>query len=201
MDTLLPQPGEGYSIIRDYALIRWQEDLAEAVDFYLRVCRRDQDLFPSGDDPFYEASLSFVESQVERIENQKRVIYNDDLLCFVHEGRVQGFYDFELSRLGTEQMQLGRVFRWCSSDGLQWSDVLEGYHAQTGKTVSDDDYGFMLAMNLLHSLIRITRWGKPDAKSDYVAEYLPAMKTETMRFADRVDLKSIFPRGSLGRDS
>jgi hypothetical protein len=107
------------------------------------------------------------------------------------------YYDFELSRLGTEQMQLGRLFRWCSREGLQWSDVLDGYKTETGRSVSDEDYYFMLAMGLFYSHIRITRWGIPDTKADYVAEYLPAMKNEVMKYTDFVDIETIFPKGSL----
>jgi hypothetical protein len=135
IDTHLPETNSGYSIIRDYAMITWQEDLEEAVNFYLRTCRRDRELFPGAADPFYDAALSFVESQVGQFGNQRRVIHNDDLLCFVDEGRVQGFYNFELSRLGTEQMQLARVIRWCTRDGLRWTDVLSGYHEETGRGV------------------------------------------------------------------
>ena len=110
--------------------------------------------------------------------------------------RLQGFttlppydLDLELSRVGTDVMQLARVIRWCREGGVAWSDVLSGYCAETGSSLSEDDYAFMLATNLLHSLIRIS-WGAEEG--DSVAAYLPAMKVEAKRFEGRFDVKSVF---------
>lgn len=197
INTPPTHPEDGYSILRDYSVIVWQADVAKAVQFYLDICQGDRHLFASGSDPLYLTVLSFVEEQVAEIKHQRQVIYNDDLLCFVDTDSVQGFYDFELSRLGTEQMQLARVLRWCTpGGGIRWMDILRGYMEETGRTVSNEDYPSMLATNLLHSLVRIARWGKPDAKADYVAQYLPAMRNEVNRFCGLMDVQKWFPSPS-----
>ena len=185
MDVPLPEPGDGYSIVRDYAMTPWPADLEEAVLYYVRICRGKAAFSPTAADVFNYEALNFVESQLPYFKGQKKVIHNDDLLCFVNEGRITGFYDFELSRLGTEQMQLGQVFRWCTDEGLQWPDILEGYNETTGRSLVERDYAFMLATNLLHRLIRIAMWDE--------AEYFPAMKKEVARFAKYVDVRSFFP--------
>ena len=189
----LPEDGDRYSVARDFAIMPWNTDLCEAVRFYLKLCRRDQKLSPTGADSFYDESLSLVEGQVDRIPNQRHVIYHEDFHCFSHRGKLQGVFDLELARLGTELMQLERVFRQCSQEGLQWTQVLEGYQAETGRSVSGQDYAFMLAMGLFYYHIRITRWGTPDTKADYVAKYLPDLREEAWRYANYLDLGAYLP--------
>ena len=69
-------------------------------------------------------------------------------------------------RFGTELMQLERVFRWCSPNGLAWANVLAGYQRETGKTVAVEDYTFMIAMAMFYYHVRIVGWGKPDPDVD-----------------------------------
>ena len=49
-----------------------------------------------------------------------------------------------MERLGTEQIQLERVFRQCSPMGLHWTHVREGYQTETRKSVNGLDYVFIL---------------------------------------------------------
>ena len=189
----LPEKCDGYSIVRDYAIIPWSADLCEAVTFYLKLCRRDQKLSQTGTDPFYDESLRLVESQVDRIPNQRHLIYHEDFHCFAHQGKLQGVFDLEMARLGTELMQMERVFGQCSTEDLDWTHVLEGYQAETGRSVSDQDYVFMLAMGLFYYHIRITQWGTPDTKADYVAKFLPDLKSVATGYADYVDLDVYLP--------
>lgn len=193
VNTPLTEDGGGYAIARDYAIIPWNTDLCEAVRFYLKLCRRDQKLSPTGADPFYDASLALVENQIDRIPDQRHVIFHEDFHCFAHQGKLQGVFDLEMARLGTELMQLERVFRQCSPDGLHWRHVLEGYQAEAGRSVRAQDYVFMLAMGLFYYHIRITRWGTPDTRADYVSMYLPDMREEAWKYADYVDLDAYLP--------
>ena len=193
----LPEDGTGYSIVRDYALLPWNTDLRKAVEFYVDLCRQDQRLKESGADPFYNESLMLVENQLESIGRQSRLIYHEDLHCHSYRGRFQGFFDLEMARLGTELMQLERVFRWCSPPGLAWTNVLAGYQTETGRTVAAEDYTFMLAMAVFYYHIRIVQWGKPDPDVDHIARYLPELREEALRYAGYVDLDLHLP--SLGR--
>ena len=193
VNTPLLQHGDGYVISRDYALMNWKPDLCETVRFYMDLRRRDQTLSAAGADPFYDASLSLVERQIDRISGQRHVIFHEDFHCFVHRGKLQGFFDLEMARLGTELMQLERVFRQCAPDGLHWSYVLSGYGEETGRDLDDDDYVFMLAMALFYYHIRITRWGKPDREADWVARFLPDMKREACKYTSYVNLSDHLP--------
>lgn len=193
VDLKLPEQGPGYSVIRDYAVIPWNPDLRRAIEFYLELCRRTQHDFPTGSDPFYQETLALVENQVDRIASQKYLIYHEDFHCFAHNGKLSGVFDLEMARLGTELMQLERVFRQCKAGGLSWSDVLSGYQAETGRSIRDEDYVSMLAMGLFYFHIRIVRWGTPDGKADYVAEHLPYLREEATRYVDYVDLDKYLP--------
>jgi hypothetical protein len=62
-----------------------------------------------------------------------------------------------------------------------------------GTIAKEEDYTFMLAMALFYYHIRITRWGVPDREADWVAQYLPDMKSEARRYADYVDLTAYLP--------
>ena len=87
----LPEEGIGYSIVRDYKLLPWNTDLRKAVEFYVDLCRQDQRLKESGADPFYNESLMLVESQLESIVRQSRMIYHEDLHCHSYPGQIPGF--------------------------------------------------------------------------------------------------------------
>lgn len=189
----LPDNGIGYSILRDYELLPWNTDLRKAVEFYVDLCRLDQKSKESGVDPFYNESLSLVESQLGSIAGQRHLIYHEDLQCHSYRGKFQGFFDLEMARLGTELMQLERVFRWCSPNGLPWASVLAGYQAETGWAVSGEDYTFMLAMAVFYYHIRIVRWGEPDPDVDYIARYLPELREAALRYAGFVDLDQHLP--------
>lgn len=191
VNTPLPPDGAGYSIIRDYALLSWNTDLCAAVRFYTDLCRRDLALTAACEDPFYEASIALVESQVDRIPHQRKVIFHEDFHCFVHQGRFQGFFDLEMCRQGTELMQVERVFQQCAPDGMLWADVLAGYSEETGRVMHEADYVSMLAMALFYHQIRITRWGKPDQEDDYAMRYLPRMKDEARKYAEYVELAGL----------
>ena len=192
VDLEVPHSVEGYSIVSDYEMLPWGSDLEEAVRFYTELCRRDHGQFEAGADPFYGETLSLVEAQTERISGQRQTIYHEDFHCFAHKGELQGFFDVEMARLGTELMQLERVFG-CLPDDLRWSSVLEGYEIQTGRGVEAEDYTFMLAMALFYYHIRITRWGKPNSDEDWVANYLPDMRAAARQYAEYVDLRSVLP--------
>ena len=189
----VPEDCDGYSIVRDFAIMPWNADLCAAIRFYLKLCRQEQKWSPTGTDPFYDESLSLVESQVDRIPGQRHLIYHEDFHCYAHQGKLQGVFDLEMARLGTDLIQLERVFRLCSPEGLRWADVLAGYMAETGRSVSGEDYVSMLAMGLFYYHIRVTRWGTPDTKADYVAKYLPDMRKDAWRYADYVNLDRYLP--------
>ena len=193
----LPEDGIGYSIVRDYELLPWNTDLRRAVKFYVDLCRQDQRSKESGVDPFYNESLSLVGSQLGSIARQSRLIYHEDLHCHSYRGKFQGFFDLEMARLGTDLMQLERVFRWCSPNGLSWPNVLAGYQTETGRTVEGEDYTFMLAMAVFYYHIRIVRWGQPDPVVDHIARYLPDLREEALRYVGYVNLDLHLP--SLGR--
>ena len=190
IDTPLPELTTDYSIQRDYAIMPWPQPLSQAVAFYVETCRQ---AIPAVQNVFYEEAVSFVEQQLSVIDQHRQVIHNDDLLCFSDRGRVQGFYDFELSRLGTELMQLARAFRWCRPAGLRWTDLLAGYQMEAWRSVDQDGYHTMLAANLLHGLIRISRFGV-GVQIGEATESLPTMELEAARFASHVDLAKLFPR-------
>ena len=194
VDTPLPEDDQGYSIVQDYSIIPWSPDVPEAVSSYIRLCRDPQTASHTGSDPFYEETLQLVESQLDQISDQRSVIYHEDLQGFAHKSELQGFFDLEMARAGTDLMQLERVYRWRGPGELSWNDVHRGYHDSTGRSLTDEDYVFLLAMALFYYHIRIVRWGTPDTSDDYVAKYLPALREEALKYAGHVDLGAHLPR-------
>ena len=193
VDTPLPNVGEDDSLLLGSGHIPWSRDLVKAVRFFIDLCRRDHGLFEASSDPFYGETLALVESQLDRIPGQRQVFLHEDLHCYVHRGCISGIFDMECCRLGTDLMQLERAFRECAPDGVPWSSVLAGYEATTGRVLSDGDYIFMLAMEMSYYHIRITRWGNPDKKQDWVEYYLPDMRRDAQKYEGYVDLAVILP--------
>ena len=62
-----------------------------------------------------------------------------------------------------------------------------------GRLLIEEDDLIMLAMAMFYYHIRITRWGKPNQDTDYVARYLPDMKHEVLKYADYIDLSAHLP--------
>jgi hypothetical protein len=193
VDTPVPDSAAGEALKLGHEIIPWNQDLAQAIGFYTGLCRRDCDRFPAAADPFYLESLDLVEQQLGHLARQRQIILHEDLHYFAHEGRVAGIFDVEMCRLGTEMMQLERLFLQCSPDGVPWESALAGYASSTGRAPIDQDYVFMMAMAAFYFHIRITRWGKPNAEKDWVQQYLPDIRGSVRNYEAYVDLERYLP--------
>jgi len=203
----VPPVGTGYSPIRDFREIRWGTDLSETVGWYQAAGRRARESAEVYRVPFFSESLGFLERELPRLPEWRRVLFHEDIWNQrVEDGVFRGFYDFEMCRLGTEEMQLGVAVDLCGPGKLAWDRLTEGYEGTTGRTLSADDYLAVLAMEHFYHLIRICRWGGWDGGPDNAAgmnesvaeaaTYLSRMRDACRTLARRVDLARWFP--SLG---
>jgi hypothetical protein len=187
IDVWPENPGSGYSIVRDFELMEWSSDLPAAICHYVEKARELTAHSELANDPFLTAVLGLIERSSAEAGRQRPVLYNDDLLCMVERGRIQGFYDLELTRVGTDVMQLARAFRWCKRGTVDWRDVRRGYIGASGRPVSEDHYVLMLANNLLHCLVRMT-WEKEERGR---RAYISNMRNESVLFRALISVEDI----------
>lgn len=160
--SLLPLPDEynGYSIIRDWRIFRWDAKLSNAIGWYVDTGRRIQQAIPVYHTALADKSLTLIESQLDKIDRQHKMIYHEDCAnAMVDNGELAGIFDLELCRYGTEFMQLGAASRLCGKDGLDWRSLLRGYEKTTGQEFDGNDLLSILAMRFFWGWIRASRWG------------------------------------------
>ncbi|MEK7767012.1 MAG: phosphotransferase, partial [bacterium] len=203
----LPPIGPGYSPIRDFRVIVCTPDLSETVGRYLAAGRRARESAAVYRVPFFSESLALLEWELSRIPERRRVLFHEDIFNQrAEQGVFCGFYDFEMCRLGTEEMQLGVAVDLCGPGKLDWDRLIEAYEEETKQTLSAERHPAILAMNHFYHLIRICRWGGWDGGPDNVAgmsesvdeaaTYLSRMRESCRTLAHRLDLAEWFP--SLG---
>jgi hypothetical protein len=203
----LPPAGAGYSPVRDFRVIKHSPDPADTVGWYLAAGRRARESAEVYRVPFFAESLALLELELPRIPNRRQVLFHEDISNQrVEDGIFRGFYDLEMCRLGTEEMQLGVAVDLCGPGKLAWDRLIAGYEETVQRTLSGDQYLAVLAMEHFYHLIRICRWGNWDGgpgnvsgMNESVAEsdnHLSRMKEACRMLAHRVDLAEWFP--SLG---
>jgi len=196
----------GYSPVSDFKCIEWGEDLREVLKRYLLLCRGVQEVIDAYQTLFYTESLMLVESQIDVIDKQPHILFHEDISNLnIYEGAFQGFYDFEMCRLGTEAMQLGVAVRLCSPDWLDdgwlhWGSLIEGYQSTTGRELGCEDYLSILAMSHFYHHIRVCQWGMWDggsghmrASADDAEVHLGGMREACEILKDWVNLSRWFP--------
>jgi aminoglycoside phosphotransferase (APT) family kinase protein len=157
-ETKLPVPAAGYDPARDYAVIPWSGNPAEALSRYLTTARRVQRAIPAYAEPFFERSLSRLEQERALLEEQPLMLMHEDVGNLRVDGsRVVGFYDFEMCRAGTRAMQLGVAASLCGSGRLAWRDLLDGFERRVGAVAGGTRA--ITAMAHLYAWIRICYWG------------------------------------------
>ncbi|MBC8228105.1 phosphotransferase [bacterium] len=207
--TPLPAVESGYSPVSDFKCIEWGEDLRELLKRYLLLCRGVQEVIDAYQTPFFTESLMLIESQINVIDKQPHILFHEDVSNLnIYQGVFQGFYDFEMCRLGTAAMQLGVGVGLCSPDWLDdgylhLGSLLEGYQSTAGRELSCEDYLSILAMSHFYHHIRVCRWGMWDgdptqehhmlASSDDAVAHLGGMREACEVLKDWVNLSRWFP--------
>lgn len=200
----LPPIGPGYSPIRDYHAIKWNPDLSETVAWYLTAGRRAIEAAEAYRVPCFSESLTLLERELPIISGRRRVLFHEDISNQrVENGVFRGFYDLEMCRLGTEEMQLGVAVDLCEPGKLDWDRLISGYEEATHRTLSADLYLAVLAMEHFYHLIRICRWGDWDGgpgnasgKNESVAEsteHLSRMREACRKLTQHFDVAKWFP--------
>ena len=83
-------------------------------------------------DQFWEEKLDFIESELDAIFAQPRILYHQDIgNSHVHNGKFTGFFDLEMCRVGTAAMQLGIATCLFQPHGKGWDAFSEGWEAGT----------------------------------------------------------------------
>ncbi|MEK7477200.1 MAG: hypothetical protein AAB152_16360 [Candidatus Coatesbacteria bacterium] len=200
----VPPAGAGYSPVRDFRVIKCSPDPANTVRWYLAAGRRARESAEVYRVPFFAESLALLERELSRIPGRRWVLFHEDISNQrVEDGVFRGFYDLEMCRPGTEEMQLGVAVDLCGPGRLDWDRLIAGYEETVHRTLSADQYLAILAMEHFYHLIRICRWGNWDGSpgnvsgmNESVAEsatHLSQMKEACRTLAHRIDLAEWFP--------
>jgi len=207
--TPLPEVESGYSPVSDFKCMEWGTDLREVLKRYLMLCRAVQEVIPTYQTPFFTKSLTLVESQIDVISKQPRILFHEDIRNMIaHRGTFVGFYDLEMCRLGTEAMQLGVAVRLCKKQEwhsycLDWKRFIDGYQRVIERELAEEDFLSILAMSHFYHHIRVCRWAQWDgdptqehhmrASSDYADAHLEDMRAACEVLRDWVNLSRWFP--------
>lgn len=163
----VPEPGEGYSAVRDFAVIHWPPRLEDALDLYLECARGIHQRSEMYAAPFFGRTLELIDDTRATVLEARRVLYHDDFgnTCS-HAGRMTGFFDLEGCRVGTKHLQLSTALQVCIGDErCDWHALLAGYEEESGQRLDDRDLLAVLAMSYFHAWVRISCWGSWDGSA------------------------------------
>jgi hypothetical protein len=121
--------------------------LGRIVELGRGVCKRDRDF--SG--RYWSENLDFIESRLEAIYRQPRVLYHQDVSnLHVEQGRFTGFFDLEMCRVGCPALQLGSVLGMLdNTDGHAWTQFKLGWTESRGQLEESDVESALAAAFLL----------------------------------------------------
>jgi Phosphotransferase enzyme family len=146
-----------------FDIIPWGSNPAASVEKYLVACQKIYQSVPRYQSRFFRASLDDLERSVLHLPKQFDCLFHEDISnAKLHGETFVGFFDLEMCRPGTWQMQLGVALHLCTVSSLRWKDLLLGFSDATGITVGSNDLQVILAMNQFYHWIRICRWGQWD---------------------------------------
>lgn len=107
--------------------------LGRVVELGRSIQARDPDFR----DRFWCENLDFIESQLDVIYSQPRILYQQDIanLC-VQQGRFVGFFDLEMCRVGCAAMQLASSLGMLHGSLEGYELLREGWEAAAGSRLS-----------------------------------------------------------------
>ena len=201
----LPQNKNTYNPAKDYKGLLWEQDLSSVIKKYINIGTKASLSTNVYKDPFYLESLDLIEKQINLVKKQKSVLFHEDINNMaIYGGKFQGFYDLEMCRLGTVEMQIGVALNMCIAKKINWKSLIRGFESKTANKLKLEDHISILAMNHFYHLIRICRWGdwdgtKEDKENmqesiDEAQHHLSTMKKSCKAIADYVDLSKWFPK-------
>ncbi|MDP7131267.1 MAG: aminoglycoside phosphotransferase family protein [Planctomycetota bacterium] len=146
---------------------------------------------PDFSDHFWKENLDFIESQLEAIFSQPRVLYHRDIgNLHVKQGRFIGFFDLEMCRVGCASMQLASASGMLHGDQGGWQLFREGWQAATGSQLSLDDRKAAAAANHALHWREITRYlsydGTPGTGFHWASPADPARYREGIETVQRM---------------
>ena len=113
---------------------------------------------PDFRDRFWKEDLDFMEEQQGAILAQPRILYHEDIgNLYIHQGRFTGFFDLEMSRVGTAAMQLGTAMRLMCGRG-DWASFLKGWEDAQGADMSSAEKRAAVAAASFLGWREITRY-------------------------------------------
>ncbi len=199
--TPLPEDSAEYRAHRDWSIFSWNSDLRIAIGAYVELGRRAQQRVPSYAETFFTESLHLLESQIDAVESQRKVLYHEDFGNFhVHQGQLAGLFNFEVCRPGIEAMQVNGMLGVGRDFDLDRDSLIEGYVSETGSSACLDDQLALIAMDQLGKHIRICQYGRWDGSEEsiqhsmhYVDSFLDGMKKNVINHRDHIDIERWFP--------
>ncbi|MEM7531724.1 MAG: aminoglycoside phosphotransferase family protein [Chloroflexota bacterium] len=130
--------------------------------------------FQKMNQPQLQQALEHLQSARSEILDQRVFMHSDDIHganIIVYDGVLQGFFDFEMSRLGNELYLLGATLQWaCLSNPTQWQPMLSGYEDARGERLSADMLRLLKLFVPFQNLIRFAEYWGSDDQPDWVWE-------------------------------
>ena len=176
LETLVPQAEAWLAGDRDH-----RDGFAATAESYMSLLQ----------DHFWKENLDFIESQLEAIFSQPRVLYHQDIgNLHVKQGRFIGFFDLEMCRVGCASMQLASASGMLHGDQGGWQLFREGWQAATGSQLSLDDRKAAAAANHALHWREITRYlsydGTPGTGFHWASPADPARYREGIETVQRM---------------
>jgi len=141
----------------------WSDSVVAGINFYIDLARRIKREVPAYEVAVFNEALRLLEHARNCTESEPKIMFRYDFGNLnVHDGRLQGIFDLESTRLGTPSMQLSKGLACCTDYGLDREAFLTGYEEITGTRPRDEDYLVLLAMNQLERLLRVCKGGNWD---------------------------------------
>ena len=146
---------------------------------------RDSDF--SGD--FWRNSLDFMESSLETLLAQQRILYHQDMQYNVSGGKFRGFFDVEMCRVGTAAIQLGSSLSAIRVEDGSWEFFKQGWETAAGVLTQTDLEG-AAAFNHVMTWRVISRYfsydGRPGTGFDWASPADPVWARQTIERIDKM---------------
>ena len=138
--------------------------------------------------PFWKDNLDFAQAHLPAILAQPRVLYHQDVAnLHAQRGGFMGFFDLEMCRVGCAAMQLGSSLGMLVDEPDAWPLFREGWQAQTGTDLSQDDRRAIAAAHHLLAWREISRYLSYDGTPNTGFHWAdPADPVRYRKFAEQV---------------
>lgn len=196
-DGRFPPPG-----FIEFTPTGWSQDIGASLQHLIDIGRRIHREVESFSDPVFDQSLDLLESQINDILDDRRIIHRADFGNLnVAGSRLMGFYDFESDHIGTESMIVTKLLGICQEYELDRDSLLAGYGSAGGNSSLAEQHLRTLAFSIVDGvLIRTSHDGRWTGSEEDLqrtqglgAGMITRLRHTVLGYRGDIDLKQWFP--------